>query len=305
MTTLEETLKSAAYKVWDELEPIPNGSGFKIFEVREEALTTMSLKEILRCSCSQIENIQMISGNEESVKGYDFELAIGDKSKGKYVRFFIQAKRLFGKDISSEYSSLHFSQTDDLINYSRENESIALYSFYNHIIANSLTLENHYNSVTHFDKKSMGITVASAYSIKMLQSKKFTDYHFNDGKRVRPSFYSLRHFPHLFYFHRDTRKHLAIPLHELSYFTIEMAERINRIYRMIKRRGRLNFFFFFPFGIEKYFDDGNDLIPILKTNTEELINQFKIRTQNKEKNNEFYNPQFLIIVNTEEEIEKS
>lgn len=305
MTTLEDTLKRAAYKIWDELEPVSNGSGFKIFEVREEALTTMSLKEIIRCSCSQIENIEMISGNEESIKGYDFELAIGNKVKGNYVRFFIQAKRLFGKKISSEYNSMHFGQTEDLINYSRENDSLALYSFFNHIIDNSLVLENHYNSVTPFDKKSMGITLVSAYSIKMLQSKKFTDYHFNDGKRVRPSFYSLRHFPHLFYFHRDTRKHLAVPFHELSYFTIEMAERINRIYKMIKRRGRLNFFFFFPFGIEKFFNDDKDLIPIIKTNAEELINQFKTRTENKKQNNEFYNPQFLIVINTDEEIEKS
>ena len=84
MKTLEDTLKSAAYKVWDELEPIQSGTGFKIFEVREEALTTMALKEIIKSSCSQIENIQMISGTEESLKGYDFELAIGNKTTGRY-----------------------------------------------------------------------------------------------------------------------------------------------------------------------------------------------------------------------------
>jgi hypothetical protein len=300
---LEDTLKKAAYKIWDELEPIPDGSGFKIFEVREEALTTMALKEIIKCSCADIENIQMISGNEESLKGYDFELAIGNKTKGKYVRFFIQAKRLFGKDISSEYSSMHFPQTEDLINYSRDNESLALYAFFNHLIADSLTLDNHYNSVTPFDKKSMGITIASAYSIKMLKSKKFKDYHFNSGLKIIPRFYTLRHFPHLFYFHKDTRKHLAVPFHELSYFTIEMAEAINKMYRIIKRRGRLNFFFFFPFGIEKFFDGDKDLIPILKTNTEEIISQFKKRTQEETKVNDSYNPQFLLIVNTDE-IEK-
>ena len=60
MKTLEDTLKSASYKVWDELEPVPVVSGFKVFEVREEALTTMALKEIIKCSCSQIENIHEI-----------------------------------------------------------------------------------------------------------------------------------------------------------------------------------------------------------------------------------------------------
>ncbi|TVZ47469.1 DUF6615 family protein [Olleya sp. Hel_I_94] len=295
---LEDTLKKAAYKVWDELEPVPNGKGFKIFEVREEALTTMALKEIIKCFCAEIENIQMISGSEESLKGYDFELVIGNKKKGKYVRLFIQAKRLFGKNVSSKYDSMHFGQTEDLIKYSKGNSSLAMYAFFNHIVANSLVLENHYNSVTSFDKKSMGITVASAYSVKMLQSKKFTDYHFNDGMRIDPKLYNLRYFRHLFYFHRDTKKHLAIPFHELSYFTINMAEEINKMYKKIKSSGKLNFFFLFPFGLEETFDD--DLIPILNTNSEELISQFKNRTQDQTKVTVGYNPQFLLIVNTDE-----
>lgn len=301
MNTLEDTLKKAAYKVWDELEPIQNGTGFKIFEVREEALTTMALKEIIKSSCSQIENIQMISGNEESIKGYDFELVIGNKKKGKYIRLFIQAKRLFDKKVSSTYDSLHFGQTEDLINYSRDNESLAMYSFFNHILADSLTLHNHYNSVTPFDKKSMGITICSAYSVKMLQSKKFTDYHFNDGITINPRLYSLRHFRHLFYFHRDSRKHLAVPFHELSYFTIEMAETVNRMARRIRARGRLNFFFFFFPGIEKFFDDEGDLIPILNTTSKNLIEDFNVRTQKNSENRDFYNPQFLLIVDTDED----
>lgn len=297
--TLEDALKKAAYKVWDELEPVPKGKGFKIFEVREEALTTMALKEIIRSSCKEIEEINMISGNEESLKGYDFELVIGSKSKGNYVRFFIQAKRLFGKNISSSYDSMHFPQTKKLINYSRKNSSLAMYAFFNHIVANSLILENHYNSVTSFDEKSLGITVASAYSVKMLQSKKFKDYHFNDGLRIRPNLYDLRYFPHLFYFHKKTRKHLAVPFHELSYLTIQMAEEINKIYRRIKKAGKLNFFFFFPFEGDNFFDD-EDLIPILKTNSEELISQFRNRTEKQSNIDEDYNPQFLLIVNTDE-----
>jgi hypothetical protein len=295
---LEDTLKRAAYKVWDELEPVSIGKGIKIFEVREEALTTMALKEIIRSSCAQIERIQMISGNEESIKGYDFELAAGSKTGGKYVRFFIQAKRLFGKEISSKYKSMHYPQTEVLINYSRNNSSLALYAFFNHLIADSFTLDNHYNSITPFDKKSMGITVASAYSIKMLKSNKFEDYHFNDGSRELAYSRSLRYFPHLFYFHKNTKKHLAVPFHELSFFTIKMAEEINKIYRRIKKSGKLNFFFFFPFETEDM-PEGDELIPILKTNTEELISQFKSRTDDHIKNNDIYNPQFLLIINTD------
>lgn len=296
--TLEDTLKGAAYKVWDELEPVSQGKNIKIFEVREEALTTMALKEIIKSSCSDIEEIKMISGNEESLKGYDFELVIGSKSKGKYVRFFIQAKRLFGKSTSSGYDSMDFCQNEDLINYSRKNSSLAMYAFYNHIVANSLILNDHYNSVTPFDKKNMGITVASAYSVKMLHSKKFKDYHFNDGLRIPPSLYDLRYYPHLFYFHKETRKHLAVPFHELSFFTIEMAEQINKMYRRIKSGGKFNFFFFFPFEFEEFFDD-NDLIPILKTNSDRLVAQFIERSQQLNNTESIYNPQFLLIINTD------
>lgn len=297
--TLEDTLKKAAYKVWDELEPVQQSDGIKIFEVREEALTTMALKEIIRCSCSEIEELKMISGSEESLKGYDFELVIGSKAKGKYVRFFIQAKRLFGKSVTSGYNSIHFDQTETLIKYSRDNASLAMYAFFNHIIANSLILNKHYNSATPFDKKSLGITVASAYSVKMLQSKKFRDYHFNNGHRISPKVYSLRYFTHLFYFYNPTRKHMAVPFHELSFFTIKMAEQINKLYRRLKARGKLNFFFLFPFGFEEFFD-GKELIPVLNTNTMELISEFRNRTQELKDFRNVYNPQFLLIINTDE-----
>lgn len=296
--TLEDTLKKAAHKVWDELEPVSQGNNIKIFEVREEALTTMALKEIIKASCSEIETLKMISGSEESLKGYDFELIIGSKAQRKYVRFFIQAKRLFGKNVSSNYKSLDFDQTDDLIDYSKNNSSLAMYAFYNHIVADSLTLNNHYNSAAPFDKKSLGITVASAYSVKMLQSKKFKDYHFNDYLTLPPSLYDLRYYPHLFYFHKETRKHLAVPFHELSFFTIEMAEQINKMYRRIKSGGKFNFFFFFPFEFQEFSDD-YDLIPILKTSTEELIGQFRNRNQEQNESDKVYNPQFLLIVNTD------
>lgn len=108
--TLEETLKKASYKVWKELEPIPITTGYRIFEVREEALTTMAIKEICRSACSQIETVVMIPGSEESLSGYDFELVIGSKAKGKYVRFFIQAKRLYGKKVNNNFDLIKFDQ---------------------------------------------------------------------------------------------------------------------------------------------------------------------------------------------------
>lgn len=300
MTTLEDTLKRAAYKIWDELEPVPNGSGIKIFEVREEALTTMALKELVRASCPEIDKILMIGSKTEKLTGYDFELAIGSKSKGKYIRFFIQAKTLKGKKISSKYEEIDFDQATTLSEFSKSQSSLGMYAFFNHLTENSLTLANHYNSATPFDKKSIGITIASAYSIRMLRSKLFSDYHFNDGLKMSPRIYTWRHFTHLFYFHMQTKRHLAVPLHELSYFTVEMAEMINRAFRIIKRKSRLNFFFFFLPGMEKYFDDNEDLIPIIETNVEKLISDFNSRIeQNKEG---IYNPKALIIIDTDESL---
>lgn len=299
--TLEQALKQAAYKVWDELEPIPQNSNYTIFEVREEALTTMAIKELYRSLCPQIEKIEMIPGSEESLKGYDFEIVIGSKLKGKYVRLFIQAKRLYGKKVTSNYDALDFKQTDDLIKYSRNNSSLGMYAFYNHLSEQDITLQNHYNSATLFDKKSMGITVASAYSVKMLGARKFSKYHFNEGSKINPNIYSLRHFPHLFYFHKDSRKHIAVPFHELSYFTIDMAEIINRLYRRIKAKNKTYFFFFFFSGIEKLFNDDKDIIPILNTNSDKLFAEFRSRTSESNKEKSCYNPEALIIIDTDEE----
>ncbi|MFP9117040.1 DUF6615 family protein [Flavobacterium sp. RNTU_13] len=300
MTTLEQALKNASYKVWDELEPIPNGTNYKIFEVREEALTTMAIKELYRSFCPKIEKAVMIPASEESLNGYDFELVIGSKSKSKYVRLFVQAKRLYGKKISSNYKAIDFSQTDALLKYSKDNEGLGTYAFYNHLLERDLNLYDHFNSATLFDKKTMGITICSAYSVKMLNSKKFHDYHFNGGIRISPKLYSLRHFPSLFYFHRETKKHMAVPLHELSYFTIEIAEKINQLYRRIKsQRDKLNFFFFFfPPDLENRFGGSDDLIPVLNQNIESLVASFRQRTI---KENDFYNPKALIIIDTDNE----
>jgi hypothetical protein len=300
---LEEALKKAAYKVWDELEPIPLTPNYKVFEVREEALTTMLIKEIFRANCREIEKIEMISPQDETIKGYDFELAIGSKSKGKYVRLFIQAKTLKGKLINSNYNEIKFAQTDSLIQHSKSQSSLGVYAFFNHLTENDLTLNNHYNSATLFDKKSLGITIASAYSVKMLNSRKFCDFHFNNGYHLSPSLYSLRFFPHLFYFHKLSRSHLAIPFHELSYFTIELAETINRMYRKMQAQSRTHFFFFIFPGLEDFLNGDKDIIPIIETNIEKLVSDFKNRTIEINKTEGSYNPQFLLVINTDNQIE--
>lgn len=292
---LEQTLKAASYKVWLELEPVPMTSNVKIFEVREEALTTMALKEIYKASCPNVERIEMVSAIFEATSGYDFELAIGSKRKGEFVRFFFQSKKLKGKSLKDSYTEIKFEQTNDLINYSRKYKSLPMYAFYNHLMENDIRLHDYYNSATPFDKQSMGITISAAYSVYRLKSKKFAKFHYNFGRRINPALYSLRFYPHLFYFHDQSNSHLAVPFHELAFFTIEIAERINRIYRRIKSQGRLSLLLLLM-GLEE-FDDSKKLIPILKTSPDELVEDFKRRQNVAEKSP--FNPMALIIINTD------
>lgn len=178
--------------------------------------------------------------------------------------------------------------------------SLGMYAFYNHLIEKDIDLINHYNSATIFDKQNLGITLASAYTIKRLKSKKFTDYHFNDGRRVNPKVYNLRYFSHLFYFHTPSRSHLAVPFHELSYFTIQLAQEINKQYRRLKAEGKMNFFFFFFPGLDNLLPDDNDIIPILDTNIEELVADFRNRSSLENNDNIIYRPQALVVLETEE-----
>jgi hypothetical protein len=298
--TLEQALKKAAYKVWKELKPFPNNNDFHIAEVREEGLTSMALKKLRKSNCSHITKIIMIPPNEEKTAGYDFELAIGSKLQGKYFRLFIQSKRLYGYSVAEDYGSIKFNQTEDLIRYSRKESSLGMYAFYNHLIENDNKLIDYFNSCTPFDKRSIGITTCSAYSVKMLQSKKFHDYHFNNGHRVSPRIYSLRNFPHLFYFHKISSSHLAVPFHELSYLTIDLAQRINRLYKKIKAQSKTHLLLLFFPGIENLLDGEGDLIPIIKRNSEQLMKEFYERVFDDSIDKEIYNPRALIIIDTDE-----
>src|SRR5690242_1788714 len=111
---LEEAFKQASYKVWDELEPIPS-TIHKIHPVREEALTSMALKAMVKANCSQIRYIEMISSDEEKTRGYDFELLIGN-NQGR-IRFFIQSKRLYGNNIKNSYDAIKSEQIDKIISF--------------------------------------------------------------------------------------------------------------------------------------------------------------------------------------------
>ncbi|MBK7969587.1 MAG: hypothetical protein IPK08_11890 [Bacteroidetes bacterium] len=60
---LEDILKSASYKIWDEMEPVIDNKDFHVHQVSEPGLTSMALKKIVNSGCKQILRAKMIPGS--------------------------------------------------------------------------------------------------------------------------------------------------------------------------------------------------------------------------------------------------
>jgi hypothetical protein len=289
---LEKTLQKVSKKIWNELKPV-NDSNINIHSVREEALSSMGLKILAKSKCKNVLRIEMISANEESIRGYDYEICIGSSKKRKFIRFFIQAKRLYGNKLNSRYMAYDTKQSKVLEDYSKKYKGIPLYSLYNHLDVSESELLRYYNSITPFNKKHLGVTLTTTSKLK--GGNQFNSIH--DNKILgyfRVPFY--RYHPSDLEFYEDNVQ-VGVPLHELANFSIEKAEKFNKKFRENNAKNKLSFFFFF-------FDDelinGNDdeLIPILNMSEKELISDFRKRVEIN--NNEEYNPQALIILEQED-----
>lgn len=293
---LEKALKKASKKVWKELAPIAN-SNFKIHNVREEALSSMLLRTLAQSGCSNILGLEMIDSKSEKTGGYDFEMCIGNSKKKKFVRFFIQAKVLKGNYLNSVYKEYKLSQSNVLENYAKHNNGIPLYSLYNHLSIPELELYKYYNSPSKFNKKYLGVTISTTTKLKggikfdFVHDSGITDYY---------RFPLYRYHPDDILFYEDHIQS-GVPLHDLANFSIEKAEEYNRVYKENKSKGIIPFFFFFFFDPELV-GDNDELIPILNMSEEELVADFRIRTNpdSLEKKYEGYNPQSLIILEQEE-----
>lgn len=298
---LEETLRRASKKIWKELEPV-SYTQHLIHNVREEALTSMALKELAKSNCSFIDKIEMISSDVEKQTGYDFELAIGSKKRREYIRLFIQSKRLYGNNCNSSYNALKPTQALQLIDFSRDKKSFPLYAFYNHLTENDDVLKDYYNSITQFDRRCLGFTITSAYTVKEKKCNKFNDYHFNSGRNLTPYVYSYNHFfRHLFFFYSDYTKHLSIPFHDLSYLTLDLAKKINAKHKELQKKNTLPFFFFFFPGFENLMGGDEDIIPILRhTTVDDLVTSFRSRTLEGGADQDSFNPKALVIIDTDE-----
>jgi len=290
---LESALKKAAYKIWKEMAPVRNTADINIFQVREEGLTSMMLKKLANSECDQITRMLMIGGTLENVRGYDLELCIGSEINGEYVRYLIQAKRLYGSSLNSRYTTTNNQQITTLQNYAKRPDvnAIPLFALYNHLEVNGSTLEGYYNSITMFDKKAMGITLTT--TTKMNIDHSFEAIHNANRPYFRYPLY--RYHPNDLFFYNDNMQ-TGVPFHELAYFTIAKAKEYNRIHLANQAQNVAGFFFFFG---KFLFGEGDDLIPILKnTNKEELTTSFRNRYE--QNSNSPFNPGTLIIMDTNE-----
>ena len=162
---LEKVLKKVSKKIWNELKPV-NGVNINIHSTREEALSSMGLRILAESKCNNILRIEMINSSQESVRGYDYEICIGSPKKRKFIRFFIQAKRLYGHKLNSKYKAYDSSQSIILENYSKTYKGIPLYSLYNHLDIPESELLRYYNSVGVFNKKHLGVTLTTTTKLK-------------------------------------------------------------------------------------------------------------------------------------------
>lgn len=289
---LESALKLVSEKVWNELEPV-NGFDINIHEVREEGLSSMALKTLAKTNCKNVLKIDMIGATAESERGYDFEICIGNSKKKKFVRYFIQAKRLYGHKLNSSYGAYNSLQTATLETYSKKNKGIPLYALFNHLTVPDSTLIKYYNSVSDFKREYMGITVGTSTKLKAVT--KFDEVHTSMYENYyRNPFY--RYHPNDIKFYED-RVQAGIPFHDLARFSIDEIETINKKYKENKKKNLLPFFFFF-FADELAGNDGEELYPILKMDKEELHSDF-LRRSNNDNKVEGYNPKALLILEEE------
>lgn len=289
---LESALKKAEHKVWRELEPVNPKLG-KIYTVREEGLTSMALKELATSNCTQIHGIEMIPSSKEKVRGYDFEICIGSKKKGEFVRFFIQAKKIKRTSISGWYD-FDDAQCHTLEVFSKKYRSIPLYALYNHLTNNDRDILPYYNSNSDYKREYMGITMVPTVKMKIKGKRSFKDLHSTNI----PAYYRLpffRYHPSDIDFYEDAMQ-AAVPMHELAYFTIERAKQFNKRFKKLKSKNKLNFFFFFF--ENEFLDDGEELIPIIKASPKELVQDFYERAENIQVQKEYsYKSEAILIFN--------
>ena len=146
-----------------------DGEQFRCLQ-QEETHTDLNLLEIARSRLSTL-RVYKATGPVEPLFGFDWEWWIGNNEQG-WTRYSVQAKRL---DLKTEkYRSLRHKvgetfQIDLLEKFSRENQSVPLYCFYNALSPTSP--EAHWYCPLPLDKRQLGCTLVPLRIVKTAHEK--------------------------------------------------------------------------------------------------------------------------------------
>ena len=75
------------------------------------------------------------------------------------------------------------------------------------------------------------------------------------------------------------------------------------MYRRIRSQSRTKLLLLFLPGIDDFPFDDKDIIPIINTNSDKLISDFNLRVEQSSERDMIYKPQFLLIIDTDEQLE--
>lgn len=161
--TIQQTIDKLTKDIWGNID-LSNNLKTKF---GEETISDILLLELAKLRNYNLRIIQTPK-DKEKFKGTDWELFIGSQSYG-WIRFAIQAKKAHPKSKKGDYNCLKHSvgteeQIDILKRFSKANNAVPLYCFYNHYPkANE---SDHWHCKKKFEQKLLGWTITSIKNVE-------------------------------------------------------------------------------------------------------------------------------------------
>ncbi|MFS0556349.1 DUF6615 family protein [Brevibacillus sp. 179-C9.3 HS] len=136
----------------------------------EETITDINLLEIKRAALANI-LVSKSNKDDEGLTGLDWEWWIGSNSTG-WWRYAVQAKKLFpnGKYNKLRHKVGNDYQIDILEKYSKANNCIPLYCFYNFL--EDPQLSQYWNCNLNYEEKQLGCTVVPIDTVRVAFGKR-------------------------------------------------------------------------------------------------------------------------------------
>lgn len=161
---ISDKIEELSRNIWDNLG---NAAKYKI-TYGEETITDHVLLELLKQNYHQLKIIKTHK-QEESTQGSDWDWFVGSNEYG-WIRFSIQAKKHY---LNSDTYNIKYTvgkhpykryQYEILREYSRINNAVPLYSFYNHYP--TLNISNHWHCSYPFDAEILGWSFTTLRNIE-------------------------------------------------------------------------------------------------------------------------------------------